>query len=57
METRLFEWVIYYVCCPGNYDHPKNRKVKMCVKMNKLQEYYNLSDEAVRHIIEIVQKR
>lgn len=41
----------------GDFEHPKNRLVKMRVFLRELQRKYDLSDNALQHIIEIVQNR
>ena len=53
----IFRWEVHHVLTKGDYEHPKNKVVKMRVFMKELQRKYCLSDDAIQHIIQIVEHR
>jgi len=53
----IFRWEVNHVFSKGDYEHPKNREVKMRVFVKELQRKYSLSDEAIQHILSIVDTR
>ena len=53
----IFRWEVHHVLTKGDYEHPKNKVVKMRVFIKELQRKYSLSDDAIQHIIQIVEHR
>eukprot|EP00803_Ostreobium_quekettii_P000070 evm.model.scf_521.2 EVM.evm.TU.scf_521.2 scf_521:9475-13474(+) len=56
-KPSIFRWEVQFVLDPGNTYHPANRKVKMRVYLKELQRAYQLSDDAIQHVIRICQNR
>jgi len=56
-KPSIFRWEVQFVLDPGGSHHPANRKVKMRVYLKELQREYQLSDDAIQHIIRICQNR